>query len=145
MKKYGADAHRFCHDAMIAPKLVAVNTLAGGWMIVVMEYLAADSFITLYDAVLTNAEKHEVLELAIDAAKKLHNAGYVHGDLRSPNLMISTKDKRMCILDFDYAGRKGEATYPYFLSKTIPWHNEVKGGGLIKDYHDIYLLEKSMS
>jgi len=93
VKKYGADAHRFCHDAMIAPKLVAVNTLAGGWMIVVMEYLAADSFITLYDAVLTNAEKHEVLELAIDAAKKLHNAGYVHGDLRSPNLMISTKDK----------------------------------------------------
>jgi len=49
VKKYGAD---FCHDAMIAPKLVVVNTLAGDWMIVVMEYLAVDSFITLYDAVL---------------------------------------------------------------------------------------------
>ena len=84
-------------------------------------------------------------KLAMDATKKLHNAGYVHGDLRSPNFMISTKDERVCVLDFDYAGRKGETTYPYFLSKRIPWHNEVKGGGLIKDYHDIYLLEKSIS
>ncbi|CAH1769344.1 8811_t:CDS:2, partial [Entrophospora sp. SA101] len=124
VKKYGEDVHRFCHEAMISPKLVAVNPLAGGWMLVVMEYLSADSFISLCDALLTNVEKHEALELAIDAAKKLHNAGYVHGNLCSSNLMISTKDKRICILDFDYAGRKGEAMYPYFLSKIIPWHNE---------------------
>ncbi|CAJ0847438.1 10441_t:CDS:2, partial [Entrophospora sp. SA101] len=125
VKKYGEDVHRFCHEAMISPKLVAVNPLAGGWMLVVMEYLSADSFISLCDALLTNVEKHEALELAIDAAKKLHNAGYVHGNLCSSNLMISTKDKRICILDFDYAGRKGEAISILEISSWFEDNNNV--------------------
>jgi hypothetical protein len=42
----------------------------------------------------------------------LHSAGFVHGDIRPPNILIADEGNRVMILDFDWAGKRGEARYP---------------------------------
>ena len=53
---------------------------------------------------------------------------YVHGDLRRPNIRVV--GDTVWVLDFDWAGKEGEARYPPDLNKKCDeWHLEVKGGG----------------
>jgi tRNA A-37 threonylcarbamoyl transferase component Bud32 len=48
----------------------------------------------------------------LTAVSKLHGAGYIHGDLRGPNLKVAMTDKEggtetgvhVKIIDFDWAG-----------------------------------------
>lgn len=51
-------------------------------------------------------------------------------DLRSQNILVLT-DNTICILDFDWAGKKGEVRYPQELNTSCNWHPGVKCGGLI--------------
>ena len=74
----------------------------------------------------------------------LHQADFVHGDLRGPNFVL-TKHGDIKIIDFDWAGRDGEVRYPPHLSKGIDWHPEVKrAGGMIRirKAHDEYMLKQ---
>ncbi len=51
----------------------------------------------------------------------------VHGDLRSCNIYVVytpraiASDCRLCLLDFDWSGRAGEALYPAFINKEVQW------------------------
>jgi tRNA A-37 threonylcarbamoyl transferase component Bud32 len=40
----------------------------------------------------------------------VHNAGYVHGDIRTSNILVY-KNSPM-LIDFDWAGNKGVVRYP---------------------------------
>ncbi|CAG8626971.1 909_t:CDS:2, partial [Paraglomus occultum] len=68
-----------------------VNLLAGGWKIIVMEYLLPEQFVTVYEALSPpdTIKSNRLLELAKNSVSLLHNARYVHGDIRTSNLMIS--------------------------------------------------------
>ena len=46
------------------------------------------------------------------------------------------------LIDFDWAGKDGEVTYPHTinLSGDIGWPRDVKGGGLIEKSHDLEML-----
>ena len=50
-----------------------------------------------------------------EAIKKLHDGGFVFGDLRPPNVLFS--GGRVLLIDFDWAGKSGEAQYPCGLSR----------------------------
>ena len=41
---------------------------------------------------------------------KLHDAGFVHGDLRAPNFIVD--GDRLLLVDFDWGGKDGEVEYP---------------------------------
>ncbi|CAJ0634520.1 2430_t:CDS:2 [Entrophospora sp. SA101] len=58
---------------------------------------------------------HDVSNAVIESVKLLHSNGFVHGDLRSPNIMIG-KNNQMKFLDFEWADKEGEATYPMLLN-----------------------------
>ena len=53
-------------------------------------------------------------------------------------------DSRVCILDFDWAGKKDTVRYTVALNmrRRSVWHPDVKPVGLITKEHDLYQLER---
>jgi 5-methylthioribose kinase len=45
----------------------------------------------------------------------MHKLGFVHGDLRGPNIMYNAKYLKVWFVDFDFAGPIGKAVYPPFF------------------------------
>ena len=63
---------------------------------------------------------------------------YCHGDLRPCNIFVRS-DGTVSILDFDWAGICGTATYPLFFNHCdITWPDGVEDGALITSEHDKY-------
>jgi len=86
----------------------------------------------------TLATVRSMVERAIGA---LHANGLVFGDLRSPNVMI-TKDGKVKLIDFNWAGVEGQAKYPSLISKEIVWSAGVKARAVINRQHDLDMLHK---
>ncbi|CAG8521641.1 14128_t:CDS:2 [Funneliformis mosseae] len=146
-KRYGADVHRDCAKANIAPKLIAFEKLAGNWFMVVMEYLLSEHFICMYDILQEGDQNTSFLtQKSIEVANELHKMNYVHGDFRTSNFMISKDRKQVMIVDFDWAGKEGSAKYPQFINRfdSLDWHPDVKEGGKIKKAHDIHFITQSI-
>ncbi|KAI5988935.1 hypothetical protein F5J12DRAFT_969103 [Pisolithus orientalis] len=55
-----------------------------------------------------------------------YTAGFFHGDIHDVNVMVSHNGKTFKIIDFNWAGRTGEARYPLDLSR-----REVYGGQMM--------------
>ncbi|KAH7886464.1 hypothetical protein F5I97DRAFT_1928318 [Phlebopus sp. FC_14] len=145
--EYGNEAHHMMGEAGYAPKLLfygPINVDAdmpsyGNLRMVVMDYVDG---LMLCDA----KEKRKVppdfhSDLA-EAIQKLHDEGFVFGDLREPNIMITNDDKpKVQLIDFNWAGKKGEARYPVSISRSIQWPEGVQGLELIDEAHDKAMLK----
>ncbi|KAF8797534.1 hypothetical protein BYT27DRAFT_7204326 [Phlegmacium glaucopus] len=71
---------------------------------------------------------------------RLHDHGYVFGDLRGPNIMV-TKDDKVMFIDFDWVGKDGECRYPIIMAQSINWPEGVRNGlGVMKKEHDLHML-----
>lgn len=85
------------------------------------------------------------------ALKILHDQGLVFGDLRWPNVIQpltttgadGSKQSAAMLIDFDWCGEEERVKYPSDISlgPGMGWHQEVRGGVLIKKHHDTYMLE----
>ena len=55
-----------------------------------------------------------------------------------------TEDCKVCVVDFDWAGKVGEAHYPYDINtdKLCGWHANVTPSGVIEIEHDQFQIEK---
>jgi len=70
-----------------------------GWNLVIMDYL--ENYLTL-----DKLECDEFLatqSLVTRAMNEFHDLGFVHGDLRPPNILYRDGDVK--IIDFDWAGK----------------------------------------
>ncbi|KAG8217923.1 hypothetical protein J3R82DRAFT_6089 [Butyriboletus roseoflavus] len=119
---------------------VAMTPFPGGWMMVVMDKLSND-FETLHYRL--SSLPGSVFGDMLAKLKEFHAAGYVHGDLRDVNIMVSKSDKkRFMIMHFDWAGKRGEARYPDLVD-----HKGTKrpaGARFRKEilaHHDLFMLE----
>lgn len=52
--------------------------------------------------------------------KKMHDKGYVHGDIRAFNTVFGEEAKEGWLIDFDFGGQAGEASYPRGYKKVLP-------------------------
>ena len=129
---YGRDVHTFLADLEKAPKLLQTEILPGNWRVVVMEKAEGPQL-----RIPVNEQVKMDLKSTVN---KMHDKGYVHGDLRPQNILVLT-DNTICILDFDWAGKEGEVRYPQELNTSCNWHHGVKCGGLISKEHDLYLID----
>lgn len=77
------------------------------------------------------------LRRAIDI---LHDNGFVHGDLRRPNVLI--QNDQVKLIDFDWSGKEGEVKYPETMSMEHGWHPDVRRCGPIEKVHDEYMFAK---
>jgi tRNA A-37 threonylcarbamoyl transferase component Bud32 len=73
----------------------------------------------------------------------LHENGFVFGDLRPPNIMVSEQGAHL--VNFDWCARDGVGMYPVSLNdvdRDIRWHIDVKRGGVMEKEHDLFMLQK---
>ena len=135
-RRYSAEAHRYCSDKGIAPRLHEDVLLPGGWHMVIMDYLDEDAFTCISDS-----DKHLETHI-LEAIKTLHEGGLVHGDVRGMNIMKSTKNEETVImlLDFDWAGKTGEARYPDVMNPAVDRPSGVVRCGLIQMNHDVAMV-----
>ena len=47
---------------------------------------------------------------------------------------------RLFLVDFDWAGRLGEARYPFFMSREVAWPQGASDGELIAVEHDVHMV-----
>jgi len=100
---YPVDVHQACTSLGCAPVLLACEKLAGNWLMVVMSALS--NYSMLYHC---RGRNHLPRSLFVDMSKQLknfHSAGFVHGDIRDTNIMVSPDRKKFMIIDFDWAGK----------------------------------------
>ncbi|KAH7918819.1 hypothetical protein BV22DRAFT_1075898 [Leucogyrophana mollusca] len=137
VRSYSDTAHALCASMGRAPALRGFERLPGGWLMVVMDALRADDYLDF-----RGSEPSSVLLAGIkETLTRLHDAGYVHGDVRNKNIMVSKHDNmRFMLVDFDLAGKIGEVRYPMHLNRELWWPEGAVDYALISADHDIAML-----
>lgn len=110
---------------------------------------------TLYD--LKGDEDKDVRNTRHHAVKYLHEGGFVHGDLRGPNILISQDSvsemsviisvilicKKVYILDYEMAGSLVDnPIYPPLLNMDLDWPEGVKPGAPLSKDLDYQIMTK---
>ena len=99
--------------------------------------------------------------MAVEAAVRgaLHDAGFVHGDLRAANVLVRPRQTaqpplggaspppalpdvswEVRLLDFDWAGAVGTVRYPVTRNPERQWASGSAAGGAILPDHDLEVL-----
>ena len=128
---YGVNAHMYMASKQFSPKILHTGELKPKWKVIIMEKWN----LTEFKANASNLKKLS------DAIKELHNADFVHGDLRENNVFL-TSDGNVAIIDFDWAGRKHEAKYPLWMNPYIEWPPGALPEQLITPDQDNWWLQK---
>lgn len=135
---YSKECHEACYELGMAPELIVCEQITGGWVLVVMELLTEHT--TLFSLAQDGSLSRSTADVVEASVKRLHGKGFVHGDLRLPNIMMGP-DNSIKLIDFDCAGRSGVAVYlPFRNRQDIKWHPDAKLGGVIRVEHDTYML-----
>ena len=134
-RTYSKDAHELLASSGFAPELFAVEDLPGGWKMVVMEYLSG--WVMLGEK--SRKEQLKYKEKVKEALRIIHDRGFVHGDIRWPNILVSEDNVK--IIDFDQCGQEGVKRYPR------EWDHrqrlkEAKEGELMRKSHDTWMLAR---
>jgi len=137
-RSYSKTVHLQCAARGRAPALKGFQQLAGGWYMIVMDDLR-DSYRHPSDSLGMDRPSKAIKALLLD----LHQSGYVHGDIRSSNIMVGDNEDDFMLVDFDWAGRIGEARYPMNLNRSEGlWRPDgARDGAIILADHDIEMLE----
>lgn len=141
VRSYSKDAHAICELMGFAPKLKGFQVVPGGWQMVIMD-VVGDGFVH-FDQ-LPHEPRHRVKDEIKDKLIALHQAGYVHGDIRDTNVMVKKSDTMdIMLIDFDWAGEIGKVRYPMNVNigPLLPRPDGAFDGELIKPEHDIDMLD----
>ena len=103
--------------ARLRPKTEAPHE--GSWKI----FVIGNECEELDDAWAVNVEVREYFTTEVqEKVRFLHDAGFVHGDIRRMNIVIKKNGKAGTHLtDFDWTGRIGTTTYPITIKEMPPY------------------------
>jgi serine/threonine protein kinase len=153
--RYGERAHRLLAHEGLAPKLFHHGSLdveqdgsskqqpsGRSLSMVVMEHIEGRTLA----AVKQDKEEMKKMEVKVRselqrALELLHDQGLVFGDLRLPNVMITTKGE-VKLIDFNWADVQGQARYPPSISPNLNWAPGVEALAVIEPGHDLVMLEQ---
>ena len=108
VSQYSKKANLKCVSLEFAPALRGFELNPGGWYLVVMDFID-DGYHVLKRSPAIASYETKVQE----KVTSLHEAGFVHGDIRSVNIMVKKDDSPgIMLIDFDWAGVMGEVRYP---------------------------------
>ncbi|KAI9464007.1 hypothetical protein BJY52DRAFT_1250959 [Lactarius psammicola] len=114
-RRYFPQLHLFCAEQGRAPQLLGYGIIPGSWHVVVMEWIDQEE---------TNLQNFAPQYLSTwsenlkSLVKDFHDKGWVHGDLRDANLIVSNQEAgRVMLVDFDWGGdaSAGPVHYPTAL------------------------------
>jgi hypothetical protein len=138
-QQYLEAAHLFLQSYNSAPTLQHCIRISAEWTAVVMDM---SRYKMLYGLSLTKDQQEKIQQKVEKTIQVLHDAGFVHGDVRSTNILIDLEsldsdDVRIHFVDFDWAGRIGEAKYPNDINGiTVKRPEGAEGGKVITMEHD---------
>ncbi|KZT12935.1 uncharacterized protein LAESUDRAFT_638568, partial [Laetiporus sulphureus 93-53] len=136
--RYSEDVHRVCAKHNCVPSIIGTTLLPSRWNMTVME-LIADPWVNIADAYNTlRGRKFSIVREQLKALLSiLREGGFVHGDLRDTNILVNTDTMIIKVVDFEWAGKEGEAQYPAFLNvRSVHCPQDVQSRKLIKYEHD---------
>jgi hypothetical protein len=141
-KTYCEEAHKLCASIGAAPALFSVSDrLPGGWFVVAMEWLGRNTYAL--------TEGYPLQAKVRAAVKILHDADYVHGDLRPANIRVvvkagqTSREHRVCLVDFDWSGKEGVTRYPSFMNRQdVDWHETAHDFAPLRKEHDNWFLDR---
>ena len=138
VQRYGDQVHAWCAEQGFAPALIAVETLPGGWTMVVMERLD-ESWTCMVD--INSLDRLKFQDKMKSVVERLNAVSMVHGDLRDTNVMVREgSEPCIMLLDFDWAGIAGQVTYPDTINRDIYRPEGVDGDGEIQPEHDVAMM-----
>lgn len=102
---------------------------------VVMEYLSGWEMLERksYD------ERLEYQEELRNALGIIHGADFVHGDVRSPNILVS--GAHIKLIDFDHCGKDEVMKYPREWDHSLR-PADAKEGDLMRKRHDTWMFDR---
>jgi len=141
-RSYSKDVHLAC--STYAPTLRGFEIIAGRWYLVVMDVVDLDVY-KPYSNRSMNISSGSFPDVGVlrpqveKVIKSLHSKGLVHGDVRDTNLLVRTDGEcGFVLIDFDWAGKEGEARYPMNVNRNNIRRPEGARDGLpIKQKHDL--------
>ncbi|KXN89199.1 hypothetical protein AN958_05902 [Leucoagaricus sp. SymC.cos] len=138
VRRYSQAVHEKCAEMGIAPKLRGFEDIGAGWKMVIMD--ALDEEYKSFDKSILPADTRRQIE---ERLVELHQANFVHGDVRDANIMVRKDGKPgFMFIDFDWSGTIGEVCYPINVNKVDLWRpDDVSDGLLIKSDHDMAMLD----
>ena len=108
-RRYSIALHAFCAERGCAPVIRGFKQIPGGWSVVAMDLVMppdppsiSPSFPRLLDKWTEDLQ---------NLMRSFHDAGFVHGDLREPNILCD--GEKLKLIDYDWGGVVGEARYPH--------------------------------
>ena len=113
----------------LAPEILWHQTINAGLTKIVMRKVP--NSITLHDLLqdenkeLLKRLRPQLIHNIQEVKKKLTEAQYVHGDLRTVNIMINTSTAAVVLIDFDWAAPEGKAFYPPNVNNSAEWPKEI--------------------
>ena len=139
-QSYCSEAHSILASANFAPELLYTGSV-GRFVVVVMKDLG-DPAVHLKDYLANHPdEKQGLLDEFRQAVSTLHSSDFVHGDLRSSNILLA--GKKVQIIDFDWAEKSGRARYPLYLNHVdVCWPEGASDGLPITKEHDMYWIQE---
>ena len=139
VRRYSRAVHEKCAEMGIAPKLRGFEDIGAGWKMVIMD--ALDEEYEPFDKITLPVGAEEYLRGRL---VELHQANFVHGDIRDVNVMVRKDGKLgLMLVDFDWSGIIDEARYPINVNKVDLWRpDDVSDGLLIKSDHDLAMLDR---
>lgn len=157
-REYGVQAHHLLtrHELEGKPMPFApaftYRDMLPGMQMVIMETLEGDTLEHLLASGATVSE--EELKDVHTAVHLLHQHGFVHGNIRPSNVIIQRPaagdlngTTRAYLIDFDLAGKAGEALYPGRLNKHLRWPRPTSAlvSRPITRHHDLFMLKHLLS
>jgi tRNA A-37 threonylcarbamoyl transferase component Bud32 len=84
---------------------------------------------------------HSTVDEIRDRLITLHQANFVHGDVRDTNVMVRKNGPGIQLVDFDWAGEIGKVRYPANVNRTdIVRPEGALDGRFILAEHDMFML-----
>ena len=112
---------------------------------IVMEYVEATPLSSLRSERGWNSER--IVNQVKECIARLHDCGYVHGDLRDNNILVADGNNGILteavVIDFDWAGRSGVDRYPLFMNHAaVQWPDGAADGEYLQKEHDIEWISR---
>ncbi|KAG9314767.1 protein kinase subdomain-containing protein PKL/ccin9 [Chiua virens] len=108
-RSYSIHLHHHCFLRGHAPALHGYAKLPGNIHAIAMEYVHNA---TPLDPHTSFDDRKEWAKQLTALVRSFHAKDYVHGDLRSPNIVVAA-DNRVRLLDYDWGGKQGQVFYPH--------------------------------
>jgi len=141
-RPHPAGLHRLLADNEFAPPLRACGTLPPWWHVTVVDYVQDGQHFSP-----AKPEHAGLYDKLCESVKLMHDKGWVHGDLRSPNVLV--KGGQVFLIDLDWAGKPADESapkYPPLLNSEVfdeECHEEgIKAGEPITKEHDEFMLAR---